>query len=130
MKVCIDTNAYSAFKRGEKAIAELLEGADEVLVSTVVLGELYAGFGLGALEQRNIRELRTFLDKPGVMVCPVSNEIAQRYGVLVKVLKRQGTPLPTNDIWIAATALETGSRLVTLDRHFASIPSMLIEPGE
>ena len=69
MKVCIDTNAYSAFKRGEKAIAELLEGADEVLVSTVVLGELYAGFGLGALEQRNIRELRTFLDKPGVMVC-------------------------------------------------------------
>ena len=129
MKVCIDTNAYSAFKRGEKAIAELLEAADEVLVSTVVLGELYAGFGLGALQHRNSRELRMFLDKPGVVVCAVSDEIAQHFGALLKVLRKQGTPLPTNDIWIAATALETGSRLVTLDGHFKSIPSMLIEPG-
>ena len=129
MKVCIDTNAYSAFKRGEKAIAELLEAADEVLVSTVVLGELYAGFGLGALQHRNSRELRMFLDKPGVVICAVSDEIAQHFGALLKVLRKQGTPLPTNDIWIAATALETGSRLVTLDGHFKSIPSMLIEPG-
>ncbi len=129
MKVCLDTNAYSAFKKGEKAIAELLEVAEEVIVSTVVLGELYAGFGMGAQEHRNSRELRLFLDKPGIVVCPVSNEIAERYGVLVKVLKKQGTPLPTNDIWIAATALETGSRLVTLDAHFKSIPSMLIEPS-
>ena len=129
MKVCIDTNAYSALKRGNDAIAELLESADEVLVSTVVLGELYAGFGLGAQEQRNLRELRTFLDKPGVVVCPVSGEIAQRYGTLIKALKKQGTPLPTNDIWIAATALESGSRLVTLDAHFKSIPSMLVEPS-
>lgn len=128
MKLSIDTGAYSALKRGEQNVAEVLESADEVFVSTVVLGELYAGFGRGAFERRNLRELREFLDKPGLTLCPVTDEIAQRYGALVKTLSAQGTPLPTDDIWIAATAIETGSRLLAFDEHFARIPGILIEP--
>ncbi len=127
MRLCIDTGAYSALKKGEPSVADLLESAEEVLVSTVVLGELYAAFSLGGLERKNLQELRAFLGKPGVTICPVTDEIAQRYGTLVKTLRQQGTPLPTNDIWIAAAALETGCRLVTFDEHFTRIPTLLIE---
>ncbi len=125
MKICIDTSAYSTFMLGDRAIKELLESADRVLVPSVVLGELYAGFYMGHRTKTNIEELNGFLERPGITTVLIDLSIAERYGLLVKALKEAGTPIPTNDVWIAAVALESGARLLTRDRHFKSISGLL-----
>ena len=128
MTLCIDTNAYAAFKRGHKQIQELLEAADEILVPTIVLGELYAGFAIGSRENANLRELARFLHTPGIAIAPVSEMVAERYGTLMRTLKTLGMPIPTNDVWIASIALETGARLLSLDAHFHRIPAVVYVP--
>ena len=126
MKACLDTNAYSRLMKGHAPLTELLESAEEILVPITVLGELYAGFELGSRRDANRRQLREFLAQPGVETLAVTADIAERYGMLVAQLARQGTPIPTNDIWIAASALETGARLVTYDPHFQHIQGLLV----
>ncbi|MGB4269121.1 MAG: type II toxin-antitoxin system VapC family toxin [Spirochaetota bacterium] len=126
MKLCIDTNIYAYMKKGDPEIVEILEKASEIIVPAIVLGELYAGFYQGIMGKQNIAELNVFLDKPGVRVVAIDQDIAERYGVIVKELKIKGTPIPTNDIWIAATALQTGSKLFTKDEHFAQVPGILL----
>lgn len=126
MRVCLDTNAYSRLMRGHAPLTALLESADEVLVPVTVLGELHAGFEMGARRDANRRQLDEFLSLPGVDLVAITAEIAERYGILVSQLMKQGTPIPTNDIWIAASALETGTRLVTYDPHFQAIQGLLI----
>ena len=125
MRVCLDTNAYSRLMGGHAPLTKLLESIEVVLVPATVLGELHAGFELGAHRTANRRQLAEFLALPGVETIGVTPEIAERYGILVSQLTRQGTPLPTNDIWIAAAVLETGARLVTYDAHFARIPGLI-----
>jgi tRNA(fMet)-specific endonuclease VapC len=124
--VCLDTNAYSAFNRGRDALTAVLERADRVYVPTIVLGELYAGFSMGTRYDQNVAELDAFLALPGVQVAVPTREVAERYGVVVRELRGQGTPLPTNDIWIAASALELGARLLSYDSHFTSVPGLLV----
>ncbi len=128
MKTLIDTNAYSAFMSGEKKIRTILETAEEVFVPAVVLGELYSGFHMGNYTDRNIHELELFLSKPGIHCLDITKQIAERYGILVKALKGRGTPIPTNDIWISASVLETGAKLLTRDRHFEAVPGVLVVP--
>lgn len=125
MKICIDTNIYSAFKKGDEQITKLLETCDELLVPAVVLGELYAGFYLGSRLKRNLEELETFLKMPGVSIINIDKEIADRYGSLIKILRKEGTPIPTNDVWIGAAVLETGTKLATFDAHFNHIPGIV-----
>lgn len=126
MRVCLDTNAYSRLMGGHAPLTQLLESADEVLVPSTVLGELHAGFELGTRREANRRQLDEFLTLPGVETIAVTTEVAERYGHLVGQLTRQGTPIPTNDVWIAAAVLETGARLVTYDSHFESIPGLIV----
>lgn len=126
MRLIIDTNVYAALARGNTHIRSLLEAADRIEVSTIVLGELYAGFRLGSKRTENIRLLSEFLNVPGVDVIQISAAIAERYGELIGVLKDSGTPIPTNDVWIAATALETGSRMLTFDTHFHQVPGLMM----
>lgn len=126
MKLCLDTNAYAAFKRGHKELVELLESADEILLPTVVAGELYFGFFQGNKTKENLKELGQFLELPGVTLAEVTLDVAERYGRLVERLKKHGTPLPTNDVWIAATTFETGARLVSYDQHFQKIPDLVV----
>lgn len=120
--ICIDTSAYSALMRGRDEVKEVLEKADSLIMPTIVLGELYAGFAAGQRKQENIQKLRDFLASSGTRVAQTTEETAERYGRLVQQLKLQGTPIPTNDIWIAAVAFETGAVLLTSDRHFSAIP--------
>jgi len=122
MDICFDTNAYSALMRGYGEVKEILERADSLVMPTIVLGELYAGFVAGRRKQENIRKLQDFLASSGTQVAQITVETAERYGRLVQQLKIQGTPIPTNDIWIAAVAFETGTVLLTADRHFSVIP--------
>lgn len=126
MRVCLDTNAYSRLMGGHAPLARLLETVEEVLVPATVLGELYAGFEMGSKREDNRRQLHEFLCLPGVATITLTDDVAERYGMLVSQLSRQGTPIPTNDIWIAATALESGARLVTYDLHFKHLPGVIV----
>jgi len=126
MKMCLDTCAYSRLAFGRTELAACVEEAEEVILPGIVLGELFAGFYLGKREKANRKELADFLELPGVRVVDIDISIADRYGLLVRVLRKQGTPIPSNDIWIAAAALETGSRLITYDAHFDSVPGLIV----
>ena len=121
-KLCLDTNAYSALMRGESSVQTLLESADSLAVPTVVIGELHAGFAAGRQPQENRKRLKHFLGTPGTEVVPVGRETAEHYGRIVQQLRLQGTPIPTNDIWIAAIAFESGAVLLSLDHHFSVMP--------
>ena len=126
MRACLDTNAYSMLMRGQADLQRTLEEAESVHVPTVVLGELFTGFCLGKRFTENCRDLDAFLDLPGVEVTLVTKDMAERYGYLVRDLRQQGTPIPTNDLWIAATALETGARLISYDDHFNNVPGLIV----
>lgn len=118
---CLDTSAYSNFRRGNEELAALLDQAELVGVPTVALGELRTGFLLGGRRQRNERDLDVFLDNPVVEVLPVDSETSRQYAEIVAELRKEGTPIPTNDIWIAATAARNGTTVLTCDDHFERI---------
>lgn len=122
--VLIDTNAYAAFMGGHTGIVEVLGHAERLLVNSVVLGELLAGFAAGSREARNRSELARFLATPRVQVLPVTGRTADSYAIVFAGLRRKGKPIPTNDLWIAASALEVGAGLLTLDAHFAQVDGL------
>ena len=102
--------------------------SETVAVPVVVLGELYSGFRAGARWAENTEQLARFLSKPSVRVLNVTDETALRYAEVDVYLRKQGRPIPRNDVWIAAVALEYGLQLLTLDEHFHEIPLLLIQP--
>ncbi len=118
---CLDTSAYSNFRRGNKELAALLDRAELVGMPTVALGELRTGFLLGGRRGRNESELDAFLGNPVVQVLPVDAETSRQYAEIVVELRKAGTPVPTNDIWIAATAARNGTAVLTCDDHFERI---------
>jgi predicted nucleic acid-binding protein len=120
----LDTSAYAHFRRGHSATVEILAVAERVFISTIALGELEGGFSLGSRADENRHALRDFLDEPFVAVVSIDPEVARRYGALFASLRRAGTPVPTNDIWIAAAALQVGARVVTFDTDFGRIPGL------
>lgn len=125
MRICLDTNAYSALGRGIAAAVKIIESAEEVIVPVTVLGELMFGFLKGSRLSQNESDLEKFLSQDGVRIQHVTREIAERYGYVKANLSRKGTPISENDIWIAATALETGTRLVSNEAHFDSVGGLL-----
>lgn len=124
MKILLDTNAYSALKRGVDAVVRRITRAETVFLSTIVAGELLAGFRQGTRLRKNLAELEAFMDNPYVTVVPVSHVTADRFGRIAAVLRAKGRPIPTNDIWIAAHAMETGADLLSFDAHFADVDGL------
>ncbi len=125
MKLALDTSGYSRLMQSHSELTNVIERADHVYVPAITMGELYAGFRIGSRFEINQSELLEFVGLPGVEIVSVDHGIAERYGILVDTLKRNGTPIPTNDIWIAATALEYGARLVTYDIHFQFVYGLI-----
>lgn len=119
--LCLDTSAYGNFRRGNQEPAALLDRAELVGVPTVALGELRTGFLLGGRRRRNETELDAFLDNPVVQVLPLDAETSRHYAEMVAELREAGTPIPTNDIWIAAIAARNGTTVLTCDDHFEHI---------
>jgi len=126
-RICLDTSAYGLLMRGDVGLRTRLEEADEVLLPVTVLGELHAGFRMGSRREENLAGLNAFLNEGGVRIVPTTDNVAERYGVLVQQLRERGTPIPTNDIWIAAAVLETGARLIAYDAHFRCVMGVLVE---
>lgn len=124
--LALDTNAYTAFKRGDRAVLESLRHADSILVSVTVLGELLAGFAAGSREAANREELASFLASPRVRVVPATTASADLYALVYAALRRKGAPIPSNDLWIAASALEHGAALLSFDAHFRQIDGLRV----
>jgi len=127
MRLLLDTSAYSLMKRGHPGAAEAMRSAASIAVTAVVLGELLSGFVVGRKEARNRQELTEFLDSPRVQILPMGLDTAERFALIQRVLQDSGRPIPTNDMWIAASAMEHGLRLVTADAHYKAIPMILAD---
>lgn len=123
-KILLDTNCYTAYLAGDHAVLQTLTEANTTFMSIFVLGELYAGFKGGTRGKENKNILGRFLNKPSVVTLNASIETAELFGMIKDTLKQTGRPIPINDVWIAAHALEYGAVLVSLDKHFLNIPGL------
>lgn len=129
-RILLDTSAFSAFMRGDEDLKGVLQRAEQVVLTPVVLGELKAGFRQGTRPRENQLGLDSFMSSPRVRLAVVDDETSDRYAELVAYLKRTGTPLPTNDIWIAASAIQHGLYLVTTDTHFSHLVQVSVDLHE
>ena len=125
MKLLLDSNAYSMLMRGHEQVSELVRRAEEVLLSAVVVGELMYGFRRGSHFERNAADLLSFLDSPYTSFVNVGPITADRYSRVAAALRSKGRPIPTNDVGIAAHALETGADLVSSDGHFEHVDGIV-----
>jgi tRNA(fMet)-specific endonuclease VapC len=132
-RFCLDTSAYSYFKRGHTRITDLVDRADWIRVPAVVIGELQSGFLQGTHRTRNEAELDAFLAHPVTEMLVVDDGVARMYGEILVDLRKAGRPIPTNDIWIAATAARAGASVLTCDPHFrqiARVGSLVLAPTD
>ncbi len=126
----IDTNAYSAFKRKHAGVLAELQRATEIALCPVVLGELRSGFVLGSRERDNERELEEFMASPRVRLLDITDRTSVFYAQIFRALRRRARPIPANDLWIAACALEHGLCLLSFDGHFGEIDGLALRlPG-
>jgi predicted nucleic acid-binding protein len=126
-RLMLDTTAYSAFMRGQEEIKSALQRVEEICVNPIILGELLAGFRRGGRLRKNQEELRAFLSSPRVHVLNLDEETAERYAVILDSLWRAGTPIPSNDLWIAASAMQHGLRILTTDAHYRKVAQILVD---
>ena len=124
MRLALDTNRYTDLCRGDAQVVERIEAADEVWLPFIVLGELRAGFAVGSQGPRNEAILRRFLLKPGVDVLYADEQTTHHYANVYRQLRKQGTPIPTNDIWIAALVLQHSLMLYDRDGRFQALPQL------
>ncbi len=125
-RLLLDTSAYSALRRGHSGILGAMQDAEEVYMSPIVLGELQSGFLGGERGKTHEADLRTFLGEPRVSIAQIGAETALRYAEIIHYLRRMGRPIPSNDAWIAASAMEHGFHVLTTDAHFQRIPQVSV----
>ena len=125
-KILLDTNTYAAFKKNENNAVSVLRSAEYIGVNIVVMAELFSGFKGGSREKKNRQELDQFLDSPRVDVIELDEETAEFYAQIFWNLKNKGKPIPTNDIWVAASAMKNGLSLFTYDDHFKNIEGLIL----
>ncbi len=125
-KVLIDTNIYSLAMNGDLDVTGKLRRIDQIGISTISIGELVSGFKGGSKEEKNREELDIFLDSPRVVVYCIDVATTEFYSSIIDNLKKAGTPIPTNDIWIAAVAFEHGYKLFSKDKHFKNIDGLIL----
>lgn len=122
----LDTSGYAAFKRGHQEAIDAVRQAPSILVPSIALGELLAGFEVGGRRLEHRRELTEFQRSPRVGIVLITEDTAERYARIYAHLRTAGRPIPTNDLWIAASAMEHGAELLTTDRHFLDVPQIVV----
>ena len=120
-KVIIDTNVYSNAMRGEQTFINIFQQYENILFSPIVIGELLAGFRRGTREKENRKQLKFFLNNERIAGLNISSETSEFYSFILNDLRTKGTPIPVNDIWIAASAMEHGAPIASDDSHFIKI---------
>ena len=130
IRILLDTSAYIAFLKGHPGIKQTIQKTDEINLNPVVLGVLLAGFMKGRRASQNREILQEFMESPRVRLMAIDEETSERYASIFNYLREKGTPIPTNDLWIAATAMQYGLRVVTTDRHFQQVPQVMAEIHE
>lgn len=126
MRRLLDTNAFSAYRRGHPGAMEMVRSAETIDFSIIVIGELLFGYHKGDRTRNNLAQLDEFLAHPRVTVAFLTRATADRFGRISAALRVAGTPIPTNDIWIAAQAQELGAELITFDRHFERVAGLVL----
>ena len=123
MPLLLDTNVLIKFLRGNEKIAKVVSTYEQILVPTVVIGEYKAGVaGETAAGHQQLSALEMFLDSTAVKIVGVTEDVANAYARIFRVLKANGTPIPQNDLWIAACAITKGAVVYSLDTHFSNVP--------
>ncbi len=128
--ILIDTNIYSEAMRGNAAVVDTLRQVPHIGFSSISVGELLSGFKSGNREQKNRQELSAFLDSPRVILYAVEEDTAEHYSSVQHRLRKKGTPIPTNDIWIVAVALQHGLPVYTMDKHFNKVDGLIFHVSE
>jgi len=123
-RIVLDTSAYAQLRRGHPDVQLRIARSDNTVVPAIVLGELEAGFRCGSRYKENTTVLEEFLSEPFVTTLAVDVAVSRIYGRHLAALRRAGTPIPTNDIWIAACATSVGAPLVTFDTHFTKVSDL------
>lgn len=124
--ILLDTNGYSAFKRGNPDAIAVIQHTPLIGVSSIVLGELLSGFAAGQRQATNQQELARFLASPRVALLEITAKTAEYYAQVYLNLRGKGRPIPTNDMWVAASALQYDYALLTYDHHFAEVDDLVI----
>lgn len=127
MKVVLDTNAYCICDVSHERALELVERAKSLYLPSIVYGELYYGFRHGMRFEANVRRLDKFTEEYDVQIISVDLDVARKFGDIFASLRKKGTPIPTNDIWIAASCMSVGGTLLTSDQHFKNVEQIQVE---
>ncbi len=122
--LCLDTNTYSALLAGQKKATEIITSASQVWMPSPVLGELRAGFAKGSKIAQNELLLQEFLASRYVQVIAIDEPVTRCYAKIFEQLRKNGTPIPTNDLWIAACVMKIRYPLYTLDKHFKYVEGL------
>lgn len=125
--ILLDTSAYSAFMRGHELIKKRIQESEDIYVNPVIIGELKAGFIKGSKKKENIFELDEFMRSPRVSIIAIDEDTSERYAVILNTLWQTGKSIPTNDIRIAASAMQYGLHLITTDEHFNYVTQIIVE---
>jgi tRNA(fMet)-specific endonuclease VapC len=124
--ILVDTNAYTAFKRNVIEAVEVIRCCSLIGMNTIVIGELLGGFACGSKEGINKQELQNFLKSSRVRVFSITDTTSHHYAQIYSSLRKKGKPIPTNDIWIAATAFEHNLSLFSYDSDFQFIDNLIV----
>jgi len=127
MKIVLDTNAYCLCDVGQNQALEWIERASDIFLPSIVYGELYYGFCYGKHFESNLKRLDQFIFNFDVRVINVDEDIARKFGDIFANLRKKGKPIPTNDIWIAASCMSVGGILLTADKHFKQVVQIQTE---
>jgi tRNA(fMet)-specific endonuclease VapC len=126
MRLALDTNRYVDLARGDDSLEAQLERAEAIFIPFVVMAELRAGFAVGKHGRENEATLRRFLLKPDVEILYPDDATTLAYASVYRQLRAQGTPIPTNDLWIAALAHQHDLALCSRDEHFRHVPQLTL----
>ncbi len=124
MRLILDTNRYVDFCRGVPEVVDTLRRADQIHLPFVTLAELRSGFLCGSRSRHNERTLTRFLGSSRVRVLFPDDQTPHHYARLFQQLREQGTPIPTNDLWIASLTLQHALVLISRDSHFDNLPQL------
>ena len=121
-KLLLDTNAVIAVFAGDASALAVVSPADECFISSIVLGELFYGARHSSRMTDNLNRIQKFCDATTVLSCDAGT--ASEYGTVKSQLRAKGRPIPENDVWIAAVAVQYGIPLLSCDQHFDDVPGL------